>query len=73
MLYFQEKSVFLKFCQYLGSDFSINTEKSVYLEAMCMLHFPLHVYRKCKLIEETGKKSYRTCNHCQGKVHTIYE
>ena len=34
MLCSHEKSVFLKFCQYFGSDFSKNTDKSVYLEAM---------------------------------------
>ena len=34
MLCLHEKSVFLKFCQYFGSDFSENTDKSVYLEAM---------------------------------------
>ena len=34
MLCLHEKSVFLKICQYFGSDFSKNTDKSVYLEAM---------------------------------------
>ena len=42
---FPQFSVFFKFYQYLGSEFSKNTEKSVYLEALpkVQLHATVHI------------------------------